>query len=620
VSATTEHVTTRPPIEELARLVGAISAAAKKPNAVASCFDAFTASHDLFTSVILFKGGYAGSAFVIASSSGRPRYEVRSWMRWPLRRLFINMQPLRIENLVDRNLTALAVPFSHGIDRWLIIATMSDTARSPDYDAFFGALESLTVACGAAATSFNGEQPPAAMEPVITGFALAPELRGRANGALARRGWTMQHIAKFSELSQSLRRSAPDVVAIDASQLDDCVAAAAGIHRIAECGPVRVLAFDSSERSLLNSAGLVDRVLPHDSEPQAIFRAIKELALESGALRQLLAAESGNVAQVEVSKALSPQELAAFAARSVSNIVGGWAYCVLLNEYGAVYRAQSPGEPHLPMHSIPKAYLSGSRLFHETPSHEFLNTITDDPFERQALLNMHPTSAATIALVSEDRRHCGVIVACSLERRIDSHIFETLDRFGRVAGTRFGRLQPSRQHFVELRKERAWERLHDHMLHVDVYRSSGCTVPWRYRTFEDAWGLLTLGLEDDTELIQRLQQSARGSAVPAVPHVEDLVRDAPCFAATIDFCSQTMHYSSRGFSPPLFFEGIGPRATSRSSRSTVTGVATLDGNEAVICDGALLSWLRERTGRIERLAHVLESEQPAGFASVITLD
>jgi hypothetical protein len=614
-------VTTRPAIEELARLIGAISAAAKKPNAVASCFDAFTATPDIFTSVILFKGGYAGSAFVIASTSGRPRHEVRSWMRWPLRRLFINMQPLRIDNLVDRNLTALAVPFSHGIDRWLILATMSDTARSPDYDTFFVALESLTVACGAAATGFNGEQAPAAMEPAITGFALAPELRGRTDAALARRGWTMQYVVKFSELSESLRRAAPDVVAIDASQLDDCVAAAAGIHRIAECGPVRVLAFDSSERLRLHSAGLVDRVLPHDSEPQAIFRAIKELALESGTLRQLLAAESGNVAQVEASRALSPQELAAFAARSVSNIVGGWAYCVLLNEYGAVYRAQSPGEPDIPMHSIPKAYLSGgSRLFHDASGDEFLNYVTDDQFERRALLNMRPTSAATIALVSEDRRHCGVIVACSLERRIDSHIFETLDRFGRVAGTRFGRLQPSLQRFVELRKDRAWERLHDHMLHVDVYRSSGCTVPWRYRTFEDAWGLLTLGLEDDTELIERLQQSARGSAVPAVPHVEDLVRDAPCFAATIDFCSQTMHYSSRGFSPPLFFEGIGPRATSRRSRSTVTGVAALDCNEAVICDGALWSWLRERTGRFERLAHVLDSEQPAGFASVITLD
>ncbi|MEO7201051.1 MAG: hypothetical protein ABI431_00355, partial [Candidatus Tumulicola sp.] len=368
------------------------------------------------------------------------------------------------------------------------------------------------------------------------------------------------------------------------------------------------------------SGGLIDYVLPADASSEAIFRAIKQLALKSNALRRTFVAEEAVCAQRGAASALSPQELADFAARQAAGMINGWAACVLLNEYGAIFRAEYPPAPSPVLRKIPRPFLTGQQLFQMMADEAFYDSVTDDVIERQALANLEPAMAASLALVSKAQRHCGAIVATSKQRRSDSLAFEALDRFANAVAARFEQLQPYNYALPELRKDRLWERLRDRMLHLDIYRSSNCKIPWKYRIFDDAWGLLTLGIDDDSELIRQIHMPKRRAGVPRAPNLREQHSDSPCFAATIDFSTQTMQYSSSGFPPPLSFERSGLRAGSRIIGTETTGVAALQPNVGVvICDGALWNWLQLRDAPYERLATVLDREQPIGLASVVTL-
>src|SRR6202012_3918407 len=129
--------------------------------------------------------------------------------------------------------------------------------------------------------------------------------------------------------------------------------------------------------------------------------------------------------------------------------------------------------------------------------------------------NLQPTCAAAVGLTTEDGRQWGTLVACSQDRRTDMLDFESLERFADIIAARFRRLQPNRLMPPEFRKDNLWNRLRDRMLQLDVYRSSGCLIPWRYRIFDDAWGLLTFGIHEDDAFVGQLQAERRGSSVPA---------------------------------------------------------------------------------------------------------
>jgi hypothetical protein len=609
-----------PRIEDLSRLLDAIATAARRPSELSTCFDELTAYPDVFDGVTWLRGGYGGAAFVVAATWGCSGEVARSWMRWPLRRLFVEMQPSRIGDPFGSGRQALAIPFSHGAERSVLIALLHDAACSEAYDAFFRAIECITVAAIDASYSDSSELPPTTLEPSIVAFGLQGDLYRQVAAALGRRGWSAQETGAFAEFTGLVRTSPPDVVVVDATRLHDCMTAIATVHRIANYGPLRLLAFGASTAQQRLSGGLIDCVLPADASSEAIFRAIKQLALKSNALRRTFVAEEAVCAQRGAASALSPQELADFAARQAAGMINGWAACVLLNEYGAVFRAEYPPLPIPVLRKIPRPFLTGKRLFQAMADETFYDSVTDDVVERRALANLKPTMAVSLALVSKAQRHCGAIVATSNQRRSDSLAFEALDRFANAVAARFEQLQPDRYALPELRKDRLWERLRDRMLHLDIYRSSNCTIPWKYRIFDDAWGLLTLGIDDDTEMIRQLHLPKRRTGVPAAPSLREQRTGAECFAATIDFSTQTMQYSSRGFPPPLPFERSGLRASSRIIGTETTGVAALQANAGVvICDGALWNWLQRRDAPNERLATILDREQPIGLASVVTL-
>jgi hypothetical protein len=289
-----------------------------------------------------------------------------------------------------------------------------------------------------------------------------------------------------------------------------------------------------------------------------------------------------------------------------------------VNEYGAVYESQSPPVRRTLLRTLPKSLLNDVATFEVSVGEKFLAEITDDASDRIALLGLQPLSGASIPIVSPDGLRRGVLIACSTERPADSSMFERLNGLTRVVGVRFAELQPNWRTVPEFRQDRFWERLRDRALGLDVYRSAGCDIPWRYRMLGEASGLLTLGFQDDGELCERLIGARCASELGR--NLADQLPRGPCFASTIDFSLQSMNYAARYFSPPVILSPMGPTATIGSWGAMVAGTAKLPaGASAFICDRGLSSWLQHKNPTIASLPALLDSENPAGLASIVTL-
>ncbi len=602
-------------IKDLATLLRAVAAAGEDPDKLEDLLDIVTALDGIFEGAVMFKGGYGGGSFVIASSRGLSGEAARSWLRWPLRRLFARMKPARILDPARGERAALAIPFSHRNDRRVIVAPLAEAASPLGTDDFLASVESVTVPRESAASPLM----PVALSPgpVVMSFATCADLCDRISAALARRGWPVEPVSTFGKLTRRMQESSPEIVVVDAAELADPVSAITSIHRIADYGALCVLAFYQEEPHALFPA-IVDRWLPHDASETTIFKTIKKLAQEASALRHASLHEERVMAQRRALSAPNANELARLAAERAAEAVGGWACCSLISESGTVYRAEHPHSPQPVLASIPKGFLSGTRSFYSVFDDGFLDELTDAPKDRNAFLSLRPASAASVALVSQDGYHRGVIVACSFDRPADTQAFEVLANLADVVVDRFEELRAGIKPIPELQKERSWERLRDRMIDLDVYRSADCAIPWRYRQVSETRGLLTLNVEEDGEAVNSLMESS--FHLPLADAFRGRDGSAPFFVATIDAASQTMDYATLGFSAPILFDRPGPVAMIGRTRGITTGTARLDPSaNAVVCDAALLKWLSQRLGSDDSLPALLDREQPAGFASIITL-
>ena len=599
-------------MKDLAALLRAVAAAGEDPGKLDDLLDV-TAAIDVFEGAALFKGGYGGGSFVIASTRRIGGKEARPWMRWPLRRLFVRMRPACILDPARADRAALAIPFSHGTQRCVVVAPFAQPASSLREDDFLASVESVTIPRDSAPLPISLFS----SAPAVTSFAVCSDLHERISSAVARRGWPVERVTTYAKLTRRLHESAPDVVVVDAAELRDLVSAITSIHRIADYASLCVLAFYDDEPGALFPA-LVDRWLPHDASETTIFKAVKRLAQESAARRQYSLREERVVAQRRALRAPTAIELARLAAERAAEIVDGWASCFLLNESGTVYRSEYPPSPQPVLASIPTAFLTGARTFHAAFDDEFLEELTDSRADRDAFRALRPGSAASIALVSQDGFHRGVLVACSFERCVDAQAFPALDDLAHVVVDRFDELRSGAAPIPELQKERLWERLRGSTIDLDVYRSPDCAIPWHYRQVTETRGLLTLNVEEDDGVVRHILDSS--SRRPLAEALQSARRAAPFFAATIDIDSQTMDYATHGFSAPVLLDRSGPAATIARSHGITTGVARLDPSaNAVVCDGTLWTWLSARLGSADNLPALLDRERPAGLASIITL-
>jgi len=611
-------VTDNRAVKDLAALLAAIDDAAADPSTLDGLLDVLVGITSVFSSAVLFKG-YAGGALVITSSRILGASQARSWMRWPLRRLFIRMRPCRLLDPADSQRQALAIPFAQADRRWIVVALLHSSKLPAEYEDFLRAVESVTVPSDTSVRPTDSFIPTNTFEPAIVNFALADDLDRRVVDALSSRGWPYERIANVAMLSRRLRNSVPDVVVVDVARLQDPISAITSVHRIADCGALLILAFYPAGFERQCFQAVVDRFLPSDAPPASIFKTIKGLAGEAAILQRNFARDKSTVMRRFAAGKLGYRELAEFAAKEGAAIMRGWASCFLLNDSGVVYRAEYPGSSKPVMRSIPKTFLSGTSAFEAVCSPGFIEELTDDPAERKALLAMQPASCAAITLISDDGRHRGVLIACSTEGQAKSRSFEALESLAEIVVQRALELQYTLQPIPEFRTGKCWESLKDHRLTIEVYRSKGCAVPWRYRQFTEAHGLLTLNIDKDEPLLRKADKPLGRSSLAEISR--NRAESSPFFAASIDFASQSMNFATQGFSAPIFLNRPGPTAALVAAGRVTTGTATLhSGSDMVVCDSALWGWLSDRHGAMENLHSALDREMPQGLASIITLD
>ncbi len=513
----------------------------------------------------------------------------------------------------------MAIPFSYKSDRWVVIAPLAESVRMPAVNDFFEALEKVTIPTPVPPAE-QYRFPYTLMEPSILSFGLDDEVHHSLVSGLAQRGWPLERASNFGELSQRvLQKDVPDIIVVDVARLSDPISAVASIHRIVNCSTLRILAFCPGDFPSWQSRSLIDRCLPYDAPSEAIFKAVKELTLEAGRLRSARIEMERLLVRDAAVSAQNPKELVDFASEKAAAIMQGWGCCFLLDEQGTVFRSEFPaGRPPV-VTSIPKNFLSGASFFSAGCEDGFFEKVSDVASERDAFLAMAPSSAAAVALVDASGLHRGVLIACSIGRQAAATAFEAIDGLGQTIVERFGELLQGYRSLPEIRKERWWERLRDRAFGLDVYRSSDCAIPWRYRLVTETRGLLTLNLKESSGFNQALIESVARELSPAEA-ARDHANGEAFFAASFDFHSKEMEYATQGFSAPIFLNQSGPAGTIATSRGVTSGVAVLKSpRQAVVCDGALWGWLGDRFSYLTRLHETLDLERPQGLASIITL-
>ncbi len=605
-------------VKDLATLLAAIDDAAGDPATHDRLLEVLVGITTVFSSAALFKG-YAGGPLVITSSRGLDARQARSWMRWPLRRLFIRMRPCRLLDPSGSPRKALAIPFSLGDRRWIVVAPVQASKLPIEYEFFLRAVESITIPSDTSEGPADWFIRTNGFEPAIVNFALAEDLDRRVVDALSSRGWPYERIASYTMLARRLRDSVPDVVVVDVARLQDPISAITSIHRIADCGALLVLAFHPAGFERQCYQAVVDRFLPSEASSASIFKTIKGLAGEAAILQRTFTGDERTVLRRSAAGKFGYRELAEFAVEEASAIMRGWASCFLLNDGGAVYRAECPRSSQPVMRTIPKTFLTGACAFEAVSTPGFVEELTDDPADRRALLDMQPASSATVTLISDDGRHRGVLVACSIEGTVKSRSFDALECLSEIVAQRALELQHTVQQIPEFRTRNCWESLRERLLTIEVYRSKGCVVPWRYRQFTDLHGLLTLNLHEDDPVLQKADGPLGRSSLAEISR--NRAQGAPFFAASIDFDSSSMNFATQGFSAPIFLNRSGPTSTIVAAGRVTTGTATLhSASDVVVCDSALWGWLSSRLGAVENLHSALDREMPVGLASIITLD
>ncbi len=363
------------------------------------------------------------------------------------------------------------------------MAVLHGSNLPTEYEDFLRAVECVTVPSDTSTRPADSFIPTDSFEPAIVTFALADDLDRRVVDALSSRGWPHERIASFAMLTRRLRDSVPDVVVVDVARLQDPISAITSIHRIADCGALLILAFHPAGFERQCFQAVIDRFLPSDAPPASIFKTIKGLAGEAAILQRNFTHDESTMIRRFAAGKLGYRELAEFAAKEAAAIMRGWACCFLLNDNGVAYRAEFPRSSEPVMRSIPKTFLSGTSAFEAVCSPDFIEELTDDPAERKALQAMQPASCAAITLISDDGRHRGVLIACSTEGQVKSRSFEGLESLAEIVVQRALELQYTLQPIPEFRTGKCWESLKDHRLTIEVYRSKGCAVPWRYKEF-----------------------------------------------------------------------------------------------------------------------------------------
>ena len=604
-----------PPLERLSTILRALEDGATDRTRMEALLAVM--AWEPFEGAGLFAASPDGLAFLLLASHGADPRALRSWKRWPLRRLFARMKPARIADPAGSNTFALAVPFVHGARSYVVVAPVRGNMLTPQNERFFEALESITIPRVENPTPILDEIPIGPLEPSIVGLSLCPSLESRVRALLLARGWALtEAFSSARSFYGRVAEIAPDLVVVDGDELANPANTLRLVNRATQA-TLQILTFRSAPAAYKVDA-LSDCTLPHDAEDLQIFAALKKLVRKIGPTR---AADSRRVAasdNQDLHGLDAPEDLARFAAVRAAETVGGWAGVALVSESGTVHLAEYPRRKFPILSRIPPGFLLDRPLFQLHVDGRLIDEVADENGARADLMSLQPVSGAVIPI--EGRRRIGVITAVSMVRAADSEVFEELVQLGRGLGKRYQQIADRRSLIPEFARAGRWERWSAKALDVAVYRSHDCAIPWRYHALSAARGLLTLGDIDGARVCRSLADAFEPESADVTPTLARCVAGPQQFAAVLDSEAKSIVYAAHDFSPPLVLGARGPSGVIDAGARVTTGVAALGPTaEAVVCDRRLWQWFGESGTTLRRLPSLLDERTPPGMALLITL-
>lgn len=369
-----------------------------------------------------------GHGFVLVRRTGEPMDDERSWLRWPLRRLFAHRRPSLITNPVSGR-RGLAIPFCVQDERYVVVAPLRQKALDAAKQTFLSALQSIVSAPPLAGA--HSERVPRFVW-LGTRGALFESLQGIARS----RGWPLVHAPTFGHALVMLEDDRVDVALLEAGALKHEIASLRALRHAAKIADAPIVYFCDGECDA-EIQTLIDYQLPAHPDEGDLLRALKNSAADISRMRaQGLRAR---VARLEdlLYRCADLAELAEQCARAALTLGADAASVMLADRNGGVYAAHLPVETMLGDH-WPTPFMTGETIAQTYVNDLFYEEAFDERNFAARVRDLHPISAAALPIATPPQI-VGTVLAISRQRPMFQPEFDALRELcectGRVAST-----------------------------------------------------------------------------------------------------------------------------------------------------------------------------------------
>jgi hypothetical protein len=524
----------------------------------------FEADRTLFSGVLQFFSR-EGHGFVLVHEIGPAMDDARTWPRWPLKRLFATRRSSLITNPITKQ-RALAVPFSVGNERHVVVAPLATKSCDAAQQVFLDTLQSAAAAAGSA-SAVNERVPRFVWLGINTG------LGDRLAAIAARRAWPLVSVPTFGHALLMLEQDDADVAVLEAASLNGELASLRALRHAAKIGDAPIVYFTDREPEP-EIETLVDFCLSPTAGESQLLRALKSSAALVSQMRAHALRESVQRMEHQLRGCRDFGELAHLCAQAALLLGADIASVMLADEAGGVHAA------HVPFHAAlgdhwPTPFMTGETIAHTYAGDAFFEQAFDDAEYAKRVRALQPISAGVFP-IHEGGRIAGTLVALATHRAMFQPEFDALsqlcERTAHVAAALeqpHARGGPWRRAMIGETMVEAFEGVKARAS-MSVRAEEGRTAVVLLergdprRAASVASRLLADPQTDLREIIEELREDLRGALV-ALIEGEDRLR-----------------YACEGLPMPLRVPLNGPVAATRRAESCECGTIRLGENSATL--------------------------------------
>lgn len=405
----------------------------------------------LFAGALLLRSR-EGRRFILVHETGGPVEDARSWLRWPLSRLFSTRRACLITN-PRSGARALAIPFYVSDEWYAVVAPLRGPADSAQ-SVFLAALQSITAAPPPRSVAHGA--------PRFAWFGTDKALHARLRSAISARGWEFHAASTFGHLVLLLERDAIDVALIQPSSLGDAMHSLRTLRHAAKIGDAPILYFsDTDPESEIET--LVDACLYPDAPTRELIKALKQsVSLVPQARAKALREAVRNV-EDDLRACEDYADLARACANAALALGSDAASVMLADQTGAIHAAHVPEYQDALQDHWPAAFVTGEPVTDSTAGDRFFEEVFDDREYAKRLQALHALSGASLP-IRDGPKIIGTLLAFSTARAMFDPEFSALADLAALTGRVFSARGNA--------GGRLWRRMTACDAHIDVYQGA----------------------------------------------------------------------------------------------------------------------------------------------------